>query len=138
MNMPKSLLLALAALVVLMSAQAIAQSTPDPSSQAGQTSSQGASMAGDDASKAKVQSKLDKISAELNLTDDQKGKIKPVLESEISQLQALNSDASLPPDQKKAKAKEIHSSAKTEINAVLTPEQQKKWSAMKESAKDNK
>ena len=95
-------------------------------------------MAGDEATKAKVQSKLDKISAELNLTDDQKTKIKPVLESEYSQLQTINQDSSLSPDQKKAKAKEAHSSAKTEINGVLTPDQQKKWAAMKESAKENR
>src|SRR5262249_47864482 len=95
-------------------------------------------MAGDEATKAKVQSKLDKISAELNLTDDQKTKIKPVLESEYSQLQTINQDSSMSPDQKKAKAKEAHSSAKTEINSILTPDQQKKWAAMKESAKENR
>ena len=54
-----------------------------------------------------------------------------------SQLKAVKDDASLSPDQKKAKASDIHQNYKSQINSVLTPDQQKKWAAMKEGAKEN-
>src|SRR5262249_47560514 len=54
----------------------------------------------DPATKAKVQEKLQHISTELNLTDDQKTQLKPMLQSEVQQLQAVKDDTSLSPDQK--------------------------------------
>jgi Spy/CpxP family protein refolding chaperone len=90
----------------------------------------------DPATKAAVQDKLQRISAELNLTDDQKAQLKPMLQSEAQQLRAVKDDASMSPDQKEAKAKAIHQSFQSEISNVLTPEQQKKWAAMKEAAKE--
>jgi Spy/CpxP family protein refolding chaperone len=88
----------------------------------------------DPETKAKVQEKLAQISSELNLTDAQKSQLKPMLQSEVQQLQAVKNDTSLSPDQKEAKAKAIHTSFKSEISGVLTPEQQKKWAAMKAEA----
>ena len=90
----------------------------------------------DPATKAMVQDKLQHISTELNLTDDQKAQLKPMLQSEVQELQAVKNDTSLSPDQKEAKAKAIHQSFKSQISNVLTPEQQKKWAAMKEQAKE--
>jgi periplasmic protein CpxP/Spy len=78
-----------------------------------------------------VQDALRQISTELNLTDDQKGKIKPILENELSQLVALRNDTAMSTDVKQTKAKAIHDSANTQISAILTPEQQQKWDAMK-------
>ena len=88
----------------------------------------------DPATKAKVQEKLQHISTELNLTDDQKTQLKPMLQSEVQELQAVKNDTSLSPDQKEAKAKAIHQSFKSQISNVLTPEQQKKWASMKAEA----
>ena len=88
----------------------------------------------DPATKAAVQDKLQKISTELNLTDDQKTQLKPMLQSEVQELQAVKNDTSLSPDQKEAKAKAIHQSFKSQISNVLTPEQQKKWASMKAEA----
>ena len=88
----------------------------------------------DPATKAAVQDKLQKISTELNLTDDQKTQLKPMLQSEVQQLGAVKNDTSLSPDQKEAKAKAIHQSFKSQISNVLTPEQQKKWASMKAEA----
>jgi Spy/CpxP family protein refolding chaperone len=88
----------------------------------------------DPETKAKVQEKLQHISTELNLTDDQKTQLKPMLQSEVQELQAVKNDTSLSPDQKEAKAKAIHQSFKSQISNVLTPEQQKKWASMKAEA----
>ena len=78
-----------------------------------------------------VQDAMTRISAELNLTEDQKGKIKPILENELSQLVGLRNDTSMSADVKQTKAKGIHDSANSQISALLTPEQQQKWDAMK-------
>lgn len=82
--------------------------------------------------KAEVQSYLQQVSTELNLTDDQKTQIKPILQNEFQQLKSVKDDASLSEDQKKSKAQEIHASAKSQISAVLTPDQQKKLAKMRE------
>jgi protein CpxP len=85
--------------------------------------------------RAKVQQRLQHISSELNLTDDQKQKIQPILQSEFQQAKAVKDDTSLSPDQKKAKMQDIQDSAKSQIGPVLTPDQRTKWAAMKDQAK---
>ena len=118
----------------------MAQDKPD---QAASQAATAASQAKDDAqaldpeTKAQVQAKLQEISSELNLTDDQKDKIKPVLQDEFKQLKAVKDDASLSPDQKKTKATEIHESTKSQINSFLNPDQQKKLSEIREKAREN-
>ena len=142
--MSKKMLLVIvcALFLVFTAAQSMAQHTPDQAaSQAANAASQAMNNApqalGDPETKAKVQAKLQELSTELNLTDDQKDKIKPVLQDEFKQLKGLKDDASLSPDQKQTKAKEIHESTKSQINSLLTPEQQKKLSDMREKAREN-
>jgi Spy/CpxP family protein refolding chaperone len=91
--------------------------------------------AADPAMQAKVQQHLQQISTELNLTDDQKQKIQPILQSELQQAKSVHDDSSLSPDQKKAKMQEIHASMRSQIGPILTPEQKVKFAAMKEQAK---
>jgi protein CpxP len=87
---------------------------------------------------ATAESRLEEMSKQLNLTDDQKAKLKPILQDEAQQLQAVHNDASLSQDQKKAKAREIHAASKPQINSVLTPDQQKQWKEMKKKAKEQR
>ena len=86
----------------------------------------------DPETKAKVQAYLQQMSSELNLTDDQKTQIKPILQSEFQQLKTVKDDTTMSADQQKAKAQEIHASAKSQIANILTPEQQKKLATMRE------
>ena len=88
----------------------------------------------DPATQAKVQARLQQISSDLNLTDDQKTQLKPILQSEYQQLKAVSDDTSLTSDQKQSKAQGIHQQAKSQIATILTPEQQKKLATMKEEA----
>lgn len=113
------------------SASQASQSTADAASQAKDTAGQAVS---DTEAKAELQSKLQQLSSELNLTDDQKTQLKPILQDEVGKLKAVRDDSSLSPDQKQAKMKTIHDGAKTQIDAILTPEQQKKLQAMKEGS----
>jgi protein CpxP len=87
---------------------------------------------------ATAESRLEEMSKQLNLTDDQKAKLKPVLQDEAQQLQAVHNDTSLSHDQKMAKVKEIREAHKPQINNVLTPDQQKKWEEMKKKAKEQR
>jgi periplasmic protein CpxP/Spy len=83
-----------------------------------------------------VDSRLQMISDKLNLSDDQKTKLKPILQDESSQLKALKSDTSMTSQQKMDKAKEIRASHKSQIDSILTPDQQQKWQQMKDQAMD--
>jgi periplasmic protein CpxP/Spy len=75
---------------------------------------------------------LQMLSDKLNLTDDQKAKLKPILEDQMQQMKAVRDDTSLSQDQKRAKVKSIHESFHEQINAVLTPEQQAKFKQMRQ------
>lgn len=116
-------------------AQSVAQQAGQAAQQAGQSASNAASNAANDMGMSpQVKQKLHELSTELGLTDDQKSKIKPVLQDEVRQMNSVSDDTSMSQDQKDAKAKQIHESADAQIQSVLTPEQQTKLSQMKEKA----
>jgi Spy/CpxP family protein refolding chaperone len=71
----------------------------------------------------------------LNLTDDQKVKVKDIFSDAKTKRQAVSSDASLSDEQKKAKMKELHSATMAKLNEVLTPEQQTELKSKMEGAK---
>src|SRR6266852_5346070 len=71
----------------------------------------------------------------LNLTDDQKAKVKDIFTDAKTKKQAVSSDASLSEEQKKAKMKELHSATMAKLNGVLTPEQQTELKTKMEAAK---
>ena len=74
--------------------------------------------------------RLDRMSGALNLTDEQKMKIKPVLEGEAGKMKALHDDTSLTRQQKRDKARAMHAGTYEQIKPILTPEQQKKHEEM--------
>jgi len=72
------------------------------------------------------------MTAKLNLTADQQAQIKPILESQNQQFEALHSDTTLARQDKMAKMKSIHEDSQAKIEAVLNDEQKKKYAEMKE------
>ena len=70
--------------------------------------------------------------AKLNLSDDQRAKIQPILKSSREQAHAVRNDTTLTPEQKQAKMRDIHQGAMTQMNSLLTPEQQQQWQQMRE------
>ncbi len=78
------------------------------------------------------QERLDNLAKELNLTDEQKGKIRPILEEEHKQMQALRDDTSLSREDRRTKMMAIRDKSNTDIKAVLNPDQQKKYEEMME------
>jgi Spy/CpxP family protein refolding chaperone len=71
----------------------------------------------------------------LNLTDDQKAKVKDIFADAKTKKQAVSSDTSLSEEQKKAKMKELHSGIMAKLNEVLTPDQQTELKNKMEAAK---
>lgn len=76
------------------------------------------------------------MAKELNLTEEQQQKMKSVDESFGSKMQALRSDKSLSKDAKREKMREMAASKRTEMQALLTPEQQAKMNEVCEKRKD--
>ena len=77
---------------------------------------------------------MQQLSEKLNLTDEQKAAIKPILAAEANEIKAVHQDSSLSNEQKQAKIKEIRDNSREKINALLTPEQQKTFAEMKDQA----
>lgn len=80
-------------------------------------------------------SRLETLSKELNLTDEQKTKLKPILEDAGKQMRGVRDDTSLTQDQKRDKMKQLRESTDSQINGILTPEQQKKFEDLKAQEK---
>ena len=73
------------------------------------------------------------LTESVNLTPDQQNKLRPILQGEVSQMSAVNSDSTLTPEQKQQKMVDIRRAAGPQIQSVLTPEQQQKLTQMRQS-----
>jgi len=82
-----------------------------------------------------MRDKLQSAVEGLNLTDDQKSKVKDIFADAKAKRQTVWSDSSLTDDQKKAKMKELHAGTMAKLNEVLTPDQQAQLKAKMEAAK---
>lgn len=69
---------------------------------------------------------LGKIAQALDLTDEQKADIKPIVDQRRAKMMVLRENKSLTPEQKRAQAKEILQASLQQIKGILTPEQQQK------------
>jgi Spy/CpxP family protein refolding chaperone len=100
------------------------------------------SMAQDDAAKKdttkggknrfSVDQRLERMTTELTLTDDQKPKVKAVLEETSKSMQGLRD---LPQDERRTKMQSIREEETKKLNAILTPDQQAKYAKMQEEMK---
>lgn len=84
----------------------------------------------------RVGERLQWLSQNLNLTEDQKKQLEPVLAEEFKQMRVVGEDASLTQDQKRERMKQIHEASRPQVQGLLTPEQQRKLAQMKEEAKE--
>ncbi len=74
---------------------------------------------------------------DLNLTADQQTQMKSLHQDMMQQRKAIQSDASLSTDQKKEKMKELRQNQMQKMNAILTPDQQRKMKAFRGQGKQN-
>ena len=81
--------------------------------------------------RGRVERQLQRMSERLNLTEEQKTKIRPILQERNKQLEDLRAESSLPQGEARAKATEIRKSARQQIDQILTPEQREKERALR-------
>jgi Spy/CpxP family protein refolding chaperone len=112
-------LLCAAATLLCMSTTAWAQDNQNPQAEHHQ---HGQMMSAD--------AQLEHMSQTLNLTDDQKTKIKPILEDSMKQMQQLRQDSSVSQEDRHTKMQQIHDSTMSQIKPILTDDQQKKLESM--------
>jgi protein CpxP len=74
--------------------------------------------------------RLQRMTQMLNLTSDQQTKIRPILDNESTQMQALRADTSMSRDDKMTKMRSIRETTMSQITPILTSDQQQKWSQM--------
>jgi periplasmic protein CpxP/Spy len=86
----------------------------------------------------RVADRLEWLSGHLNLTEDQKKELKPILSDEFKQMRAVGEDASLTHDQKRERMKQIHEASRPQVQTILTPQQRQKFAQMKEEAKERR
>lgn len=77
-----------------------------------------------------------KMMKDLNLSQSQQSQMKEFHQNMKQQRDALKNDASLTPEQKKAKMNELHNVQKEKMNSILTPEQKQKMQADKKERKE--
>ena len=82
--------------------------------------------------------RLKRMTADLNLTADQQAKIKTILESEKTKMDALRDDTSVEGDAKREKAMGIRKDTNSAIRAVLTAEQQAKMDKQMEEMRNRR
>jgi Spy/CpxP family protein refolding chaperone len=123
----KKLPLVFTAMVLSLSLAAFGQSSPDTQSGQGEHHGRGQGRQGMNAD-----AQLEHMSRALNLTDDQKAKIKPILEDQSNKMHQLMQDTSVSQQDKRSKFQQIHQDTMSQIKPILTSDQQQKLESMHE------
>ena len=74
---------------------------------------------------------VQEVARQLNLTEEQKTKLKPILQADMQQLKAVRDDTSLSRREKLRKMRSVQQEFAPQIKAILTPEQAAKWQELR-------
>ncbi|MGB8887721.1 MAG: hypothetical protein WCC87_13420 [Candidatus Korobacteraceae bacterium] len=77
-----------------------------------------------------TEERLQRLTQYLNLTDDQQQKIRPILENETQQLNALHQDTTMTGPERRDKMLALRDTTTEQIKPILTPDQQTKFEQM--------
>ena len=80
---------------------------------------------------------LDRLTQRLNLTDDQKNQIRPILEERQQKMQSLHSDNSHSREDKMSKARSTFEDSNNKIRAVLNEDQKQKFDQMRQRRREH-
>jgi len=75
----------------------------------------------------RVRQRLDTLAKELNLTEDQKTKLAPILKDQAEKGRAIRADQNLSTEEKRAKNKELREATDKKAKEILTADQYEKW-----------
>jgi len=73
---------------------------------------------------------MEKMAQTLNLTDDQKTQVEPILKAERQKMKDVRNDSTLSPDDRRSKMKEIRKDTADQLQSILTPDQFAQWKTM--------
>jgi Spy/CpxP family protein refolding chaperone len=79
---------------------------------------------------------VQRLSKQLNLTDDQKSQIKPILADRQQQMKNLMQDESLQPQDRREKMRSIMADTNSKIKAVLNDDQKAKFDKMQQQMRE--
>lgn len=133
MNHKASFAAILIALSIAASPSLFAQQTASPDSNQAIPTQSGPQTKG---SWPTPQEAVARMSSKLNLTDDQKTQITPIVADRQTQMRSLMEDTSTRRMQKARKAKSILADSDKKIEAVLTKDQKKTYEEMKEEMRE--
>ena len=100
------------------------QSAPPPGGQRGQGGGRGP---------MNVEDQVKQLTERLNLTDDQQGKVKAILEDGRTQMQKLRGDDSMSQEDK---MRSIHDATTAKIRDILTDDQKKKFDELEQERRE--
>ena len=83
-----------------------------------------------------MRGRLQEVAKELNVTDDQKEKLKLIIHAGMIKLMALHTDTSLTREQNIEKFNAIREEAGPQLKAILMPEQLEKWQKMRQELRE--
>lgn len=81
---------------------------------------------------ARIDMRLNSMARSLSLTDEQKQKLKPILEDELKKLEELQQDKGTPAEQRMAKIREIREGTQAKLRPLLSAEQQQKMDNLRQ------
>jgi len=74
-----------------------------------------------------AQQRVERMSSELKLTDDQKTKLSALFESEAKKMRELRNDTTLTKEERGEKFRAMRTENEAKLKQILTPEQLEKW-----------
>jgi Spy/CpxP family protein refolding chaperone len=77
-----------------------------------------------------IEQQMDRLNTALTLTDEQKPKVKAVLEEQQKAMQKIRDDSSLEQDARRTKMQDLRKEMNTKMKGILTDEQYKKYQEM--------
>lgn len=85
-----------------------------------------------------VDEQVKRLSDRLNLTSDQQSKIKPILEDQRTQMEAVRNDSSLSREDRMAKMRTIRQSSTAKVRDTLNDDQKKQYDAMQQEMRERR
>jgi protein CpxP len=109
---------------------------PDQQSGQGQGMGRGKGMGMGHRQMESVDDQIQSLNKKLKLSDDQQAKLKPILEDQRKQMEAMHNDSSLSREDRFSKMQDLRQSSDTQIKSVLNEDQQKNFDKMRAEQRD--
>jgi hypothetical protein len=84
--------------------------------------------------RAGAQAQFENMATQLKLSDDQKAKLKPIVQEEAKKLREIRQDTAMNTQEKRAKVRELRDEYTAKIKPVLTAEQFDQYKKLRDQA----